>query len=317
MINGQGVNSGAVALENDMGRLPALESALGVELGRRGGKQTHVWCFEELPSTMDEAKRRAPTIAADEVGIVLAKRQTNGRGRQGRAWIASEGNLSATYILQGKPPPAALSSFSLVVGTALREFCRSVGVEVVLKWPNDVLSHDLRKLAGVLIEASYAGDTATVLVGVGMNLIRSPETETRSISLYELSGRCISTRAAVAGLTPILAECWGRFLRKGFGPFRERWLAGSLFLGRELTFEVGVDAAGEGTLVSGRMTGISPEGALVLETRSSRREIVSGHLVEVEGVPLAKVANSLRTTPANAADDYSSAISRSVRAARS
>lgn len=125
--------------------------------------------FSEVGSTMDEAHR----LAAGGVSagtLVLADRQTAGRGRNGRRWSSPQRGIWLTLI-ERPPSPAAVEVLSLRIGLgAARALDAHTAEPVRLKWPND-LYVDERKLAGTLVEARWRGDSPDwVAVGLGINV---------------------------------------------------------------------------------------------------------------------------------------------------
>ncbi len=110
---------------------------------------------------------------APEGALVLAEVQERGRGRRGRPWESRPGeSLTFSLLLRPALPLSALSLLPLLAGLALFE---AVGLGG-LKWPNDLLAEDGRKLAGVLLEAKAEGEeVAYALLGVGVNVAWAPE----------------------------------------------------------------------------------------------------------------------------------------------
>lgn len=122
--------------------------------------------FAEVDSTNRVAAELARDGAADGV-VVGADHQTAGRGRRGRTWESRPGSaLLVSVVLRPVPPLVTLAA-----GVAAADACRDVaGVDVALKWPNDVLTAD-GKVGGILSE--MVGDAA--VVGLGLNLAWAPE----------------------------------------------------------------------------------------------------------------------------------------------
>jgi BirA family biotin operon repressor/biotin-[acetyl-CoA-carboxylase] ligase len=112
-----------------------------------------------------------------EGGWLVARRQTAGRGRQGRAWFDGAGNFmgsTAVTLGEGWPPPASLS---FVAALAVRDAAAvALGEDtgLALKWPNDVLL-DGGKLSGILLEMVRGA----IVIGIGVNLARAPDVEGR------------------------------------------------------------------------------------------------------------------------------------------
>lgn len=124
----------------------------------------------EATSTMAVARERA-RAGAPEGLVVVADRQTAGVGRRGRTWASVGTSLHATLLLRPTVAGDRLSLLPLAVGAAAAEAAqRLLGVDLRLKWPNDLL-HGGRKVGGVLVEAVYEGKPAPefVLVGLGVN----------------------------------------------------------------------------------------------------------------------------------------------------
>src|SRR5690606_4226150 len=120
--------------------------------------------------------RREPPVQG--VAVLLAERQTAGRGRRGRHWaspLAANLYLSASRRYGGGL--ARLGGLSLAAGTAVAEALRALGASgVQLKWPNDLVIGG-RKLGGLLVEGSgEPAGAARAVVGLGLN-VRMPETE--------------------------------------------------------------------------------------------------------------------------------------------
>ncbi|MDQ7041835.1 MAG: biotin--[acetyl-CoA-carboxylase] ligase [Rhodothermus sp.] len=122
-------------------------------------------------STQDELRAWAEA-GAPEGAVVLAEQQTGGRGRRGRRWISPSGaGLYFSVLLRPRLPLTELLRLSLAAGVALAETAEIGG----LKWPNDLLAPDGRKLAGVLLEADLRGeDVRFLLLGIGLNVHAAP-----------------------------------------------------------------------------------------------------------------------------------------------
>ena len=133
--------------------------------------------YENLDSTNEEARRLAEAGEAGPLWIVACE-QSAGRGRRGREWVSSRGNLFATLLLRPGRAADVCAQLSFVAalatGDAVASFAPSA--RIALKWPNDVLL-DGHKVAGILLEsAGSAGGCAVewLAVGIGMNLANYP-----------------------------------------------------------------------------------------------------------------------------------------------
>ncbi len=133
---------------------------LGVALGR-------VHYFPAISSTQDEAARLART-GAPEGTLVVAGRQTRGRGRVGRTWFSPPGaGLYASVVFRPPVSPAQWPALSVLAGVAVVEELQRQGIVAArLKWPNDALIGG-RKVAGILAEAFP--DVGFAVLGLGLN----------------------------------------------------------------------------------------------------------------------------------------------------
>ncbi|MEO5913644.1 MAG: biotin--[acetyl-CoA-carboxylase] ligase [Luteolibacter sp.] len=120
---------------------------------------------ETVESTNDEVRALAMAGAADGL-IVLAERQTAGRGRRGAAWFSPAGeSLAFSILVRPEEPKALWPRLALAAGVAVAEAIESFGVQAGIKWPNDVWIGQ-RKVAGILVEAG----TDFAVVGIGLNV---------------------------------------------------------------------------------------------------------------------------------------------------
>jgi BirA family transcriptional regulator, biotin operon repressor / biotin---[acetyl-CoA-carboxylase] ligase len=131
-------------------------------------KLEYFFYHHSLPSTMDEARKLAKN-GTPEWSVVLAETQTAGRGRRGRVWqSAPNSGLYFTLVLYPKLESQNLGLLPLLVGASLaKTIVATTGIEVHLKWSNDLLSPDGRKFCGILCEHT----SAALLLGIGINLL--------------------------------------------------------------------------------------------------------------------------------------------------
>jgi BirA family biotin operon repressor/biotin-[acetyl-CoA-carboxylase] ligase len=163
---------------------------------------------DHLVSTMDEAHRLAEA-GAPHGTAVAAKTQSGGRGSRGRSWASPEGGLWLSVLC--RPPGArSMERLSVRAGEAIAAVLQAAlpGLPpVTVKLPNDLLV-DGRKLAGILCEARWEGDTPLwVVIGVGINVL-NPVPAPFSDTAVSLAGLGVETTPeAVADLVmPALRE---------------------------------------------------------------------------------------------------------------
>jgi BirA family biotin operon repressor/biotin-[acetyl-CoA-carboxylase] ligase len=236
--------------------------------------------LEDVDSTNAEARRRigAPNPPSRPLWIA-ARRQTAGRGRQGRSWASPAGNLAATLLIARDEPPAALARLSFRAALAVADLFahHAPDAEVATKWPNDVLLNG-RKAAGILLESfgpgarPGGGHAANLAIGIGVNLAHHPDpAEARwpPTSLAAETGHALGFEEAFT----LLANRLDHWLRvPDFADVRAAWLARATGLGRRMEVRL------PDRTLSGTFEDVDAEGTLVLRTPQGPRRISAGDI---------------------------------------
>ncbi|RIX48934.1 MAG: biotin--[acetyl-CoA-carboxylase] ligase [Rhodocyclales bacterium GT-UBC] len=248
-----------------------LKSRLGQLAGR-----FDVDALDECDSTSSELMRRADR-GAPAGTVVVADRQSAGRGRRGRSWLsAPASSLTFSLLWRFAGSPARLAGLSLAVGVAVARGLEQLGAQgVCLKWPNDLLltqSAGHAKLAGILVELASDRRGTQAIIGIGLNLQPPAETLPQPVAGLNqaLSGE-VERQQVLAVLLGALAEILDRFDRHGFAALRGDWQQRHAWQ-NEIVHLLGEGAA---PLV-GRCLGVDEDGALLLETGGGVERIYSG-----------------------------------------
>ena len=220
---------------------------------------------------MAEAARRAPFL--DRPTWIMAKRQTEPRGRRGRSWIEPNGNFAATLVLKPRCNAAAAALRSFLAANALFE-ALAMSIDrsrLTLKWPNDVILNG-GKVAGILLESAGAADQIEWLtIGFGVNLISAPEDVTdadfRPVGLAAEGGEIMDINEFLSLLASNVATEERLFAELGFGPIRKKWLRRAARLGEAITARTARDE------ISGTFETVDDAGQLVLTTPNGRVKI--------------------------------------------
>jgi BirA family biotin operon repressor/biotin-[acetyl-CoA-carboxylase] ligase len=218
----------------------------------------------EIDSSNSELMRRARS-GHHEATLLVAERQTAGRGRMGRVWQSQPGD-SLTFSLSLPLKPKDWSGLSLAVGLSLAE---SLHPGVGLKWPNDLWFED-RKLGGILVEAASMGGRSQVVVGVGLNIRPRPAEglNTAPAALTELLP-CLTASEALLRVAFPLLQTLLAFEREGFDTFQSRFESRDVLKGRRVHTSDGQQ---------GVALGVSPQGALRLQTDAGVQDIHSAEI---------------------------------------
>jgi BirA family biotin operon repressor/biotin-[acetyl-CoA-carboxylase] ligase len=226
--------------------------------------------LEEATSTQDVA--RAWVREGRPHGeAVRARRQTAGRGRLGRAWEhAADDALALTVLLRPSLPPERLGWLAIAAAVALRDVA---GPAFRIKWPNDLLAPDGRKVAGVLAEAEVQGRAVSaVLLGVGVNVRAAPPLPTATCTWAWGDRRDVQT--------------WGEALRAALldrvasvsvdtAEVAAAWEAGCAHLG------VAVSVGEGASRVAGVALGLAEDGGLRVQTDAGPRVARAGDVAMV------------------------------------
>ena len=136
-----------------------------------------VYFFDELTSTMDLANK---LITQNKTGVVVAKKQTEGRGRYGRKWDSAEGGLYFSIIEE----TIKTEHLSEIISLSIVETIKEYGINCKIKFPNDIIYRN-KKIAGILIEKK--GEI--YIIGIGINVNNYINEEINGISMKEILKR--------------------------------------------------------------------------------------------------------------------------------
>ncbi|MBH3431272.1 bifunctional biotin--[acetyl-CoA-carboxylase] ligase/biotin operon repressor BirA [Pseudomonas alkylphenolica] len=231
--------------------------------------------FDSIDSTNAQALRAINEGQAAPF-LVLAERQTAGRGRRGRQWVSPFAeNLYYSLVLRIEGGMRQLEGLSLVVGLAVMRALQSFGVaDVGLKWPNDVLVNN-QKIAGILLE--LVGDPADVChvvlgIGINVNMQASSDIDQQWTSVRREAGVAIDRNELVARLNQSLQRDLERHRQVGFAGFQQEWEQSHLWQGRPVSLIAGINR------VDGVVLGIDGQGALRLEVDGVEKSFSGGEL---------------------------------------
>lgn len=233
--------------------------------------------FDELASTNDYARELAVQGATEGLAVI-ARKQTAGKGRQGRRWSSPvDAGLYLSIVLRPRATPAQASLITLASAIAVAETLQhDFAVPADIKWPNDVLLKG-RKLCGILVESSIENNRLQyAILGIGVNLGQRDfpeELQQTATSLF------LETRREITPddfLQPLLARLnhWYPVSIAEPQTIISRWQELSSFAN-----DCAVRILSGDTIIEGTTRGLSAGGGLLLELENGeRREIVSGEV---------------------------------------
>ena len=259
-------------------------------VGRLVGGQPNVVLVDSTTSTNDLAWARADTPDADGF-VVFAERQTGGRGRMGRRWESPRGaSLLCSVLLVDseidgdRASPALGPQVGLLAAVAAHDaVADATGVQVDIKWPNDLLA-DGRKLGGVLVESrpldagrasprgGWAGPAAVHVLGIGINCLQQPghfppELRERATSLDLVAAGAVDRHVLARALLGHL-DRWLADLDASTGDdVRQAWLERATPLGARIKLRHA------GRCYCGHVIDLDPTASLLVQLDSGERRL--------------------------------------------
>ena len=241
--------------------------------------------FTALDSTNDHLLDMAEN-GAPEWTVVVADRQTSGRGRRRRDWWSPEGNLHMSILLKPEVSLQELLRLPVIASLAFLSAMGESGASLTVKWPNDILFNG-RKLAGILAESRSEGvKVIWAVVGFGVNMVRKrddipTELKDRMAFAHELDKDLEPGELAVRIVRGMKA--WsGAMKGEGWNNAMEEWSRRALlnipYIYRDGEWEV------EGVPVR-----LDESGGLVMETEDGELTVYSGEIEEIDQSPKSKI----------------------------
>ncbi len=204
---------------------------------------------------------------AEEGMWLRAEQQSSGRGRQGRDWVSSPGNLYASTLVRLRSTDPSAATLALVAAVALDETLRvwlPLSTPLVIKWPNDLLVGGA-KLSGILLER--AGDA--VVIGFGVNLAHHPELADRPTTSVAAQGVTVAVGSFMETLAEIFARWLGRWRGEGLAVVRARWMERAHAPGTALTVRLP-----DGGALDGLFDRLDSDGALILRLADGTTRVI-------------------------------------------
>lgn len=251
--------------------------------------------YDSIGSTNAQAKIDAENGASDGT-LIVADRQTAGRGRRGRSWESPAGiNIYYTLILKPQFAPDKASMLTIVMAMAVAEgISRTLDtlqgdmqadisdVQIGIKWPNDIVTNG-KKVCGILTEMSVERDyIQNVVIGVGINVREqefAPEIADKATSLEAEYGKQISRCTLIGNIMEAFEKDYEKFcINENLSELLNHYNSMLVNMNRDVCV---MDPNGE---YNGIARGINEEGELIVETADGcTRQVYAGE-VSVRGI---------------------------------
>ena len=246
---------------------------------------------DEIASTNTELMNRP--VAGDPLAplVLIAARQSGGRGRRGRAWLSETSDCLTMSISMHRARGGSvrpLTGLSLALGAAVATTVASHARGIGLKWPNDLL-RDGRKCAGMLVETRAVGEFERVVIGLGLNWSLSPALA-RSVAgtaagagperpalppgaLLDAPPTQALRELITGELAGAIIDATLAFFEEGFADTASRWARFDVLAGRDVVIHGNGDRA-----LAGRADGLDPDGALRVRTAQGVGPVAAGEV---------------------------------------
>ena len=241
-----------------------------------------IYYFDSIDSTNTKAKELAEEGHPSGT-LVVADRQTAGKGRRGRSWESPTGiGIFMTLMLKPEINPNNASMLTLVAAMATTRAIRRVtGVPAMIKWPNDIVMNG-KKVCGILTEMSAQFDYINhIVIGIGINVHNEdfPEEIAKTASsLYLESGQHIHRASLIEAFLEEFEDVYAEYLKtEDMEGLQKEYDAMLVNRGRQ------VRVLDPKEPFEGKAMGITKKGELIVDTWESRKLVSSGE-VSVRGI---------------------------------
>lgn len=238
--------------------------------------------YEELDSTNSKANRLGEEGAGHGT-LVVAERQTMGKGRRGRGWESPSGTgIFMTLLLKPDINPSNASMLTLVAAMAVvKGIEKKTGLDAKIKWPNDIVVQG-KKVCGILTEMSAQIDYVNhIIVGIGINVNNKDfpeELSMRATSLFIESGRSVNRASLIEGVLEEFEYYYDIYMRtQDLRGIRKEYDTYLVNRGQQVKVLDPKEA------FEGVAQGITDRGELIVDTWESRKLVSSGE-VSVRGI---------------------------------
>jgi BirA family biotin operon repressor/biotin-[acetyl-CoA-carboxylase] ligase len=240
--------------------------------------------FDSLDSTNQEVLRQA-SAGAKEGLVVVAKQQTQGKGRLGRTWQTVDDALALSILLRPDIQAADVPKFSLLAAIATYEALHMFTPKVGIKWPNDVLIEG-KKVSGILTQMQASGSQSdqlglAVVIGIGININMPPQgwdkdMRTPPTCLNAYSQQQVDRQAVLQAVLESVGTWYSTWQKHGFSPIYQAWEQAHVARQKQVSVFDG------STYIQGTAIGLATDGALRLLVNGQEQRIIAGDVSIME-----------------------------------
>ena len=241
-----------------------------------------IYYFNTIDSTQNFALKLSQK-SYENGSVVIAEKQTKGRGRLNRKWVSPKGGIWLSILLRPNFELSQISLFPMITSLAA-----SIAIEKILKikpelkWPNDVMLKG-KKVAGILIDVAIESNKIDyIVIGVGINFRVHPSKISRHIKNPKRQYGITTLVKEKQKGNPIelvqqflfeLEQMYNKVISNSVEEIRKKWLSRSSTIGKN------VIATSETRLLKGKAVGIDETGALLLSNKGKIQRLLAGDII--------------------------------------
>jgi BirA family biotin operon repressor/biotin-[acetyl-CoA-carboxylase] ligase len=234
--------------------------------------------YKEVSSTNSVAFQLAKSGEITNNHVIVAEKQSAGRGRYGKDWDSASGNLFLSLILKPEKPTNTISQISFIAAIAMGETISDLNntnndVNLSYKWPNDILLNH-KKVSGILLESDLCDQLVNfVVLGLGLNINSHPnDTNYPAINLKELDIDFPSRDFLIKEFLNNFTIFYQKWLDFGFLPIRNLWLEKAYKINQEININL------SNKTLKGIFKDLDRDGNLVVSVDGKTQLISSGEI---------------------------------------
>lgn len=267
-------------LESNTDKLLPWEITSGLKTKTFG---KHTYYFDSVDSTQTQAMKMASKVSHG--ALIIAEKQTNGKGRLGRKWISPKGGIWLSIILHPKFDISVITLFPIASALALSNAIeKTLNIKSELKWPNDITING-KKVAGMLVDASIESNKIeNMILGVGINynvevkqiekVLKDTPNFYGVTSLSE-HNRTIKPVLLVQSFLLELEEIFNLLNKGDIKKIIRDWTK------KSSTINQNIELITEDDKIKGKAIKIDDDGALVISSDKKNKRITSGDIIHI------------------------------------
>jgi BirA family biotin operon repressor/biotin-[acetyl-CoA-carboxylase] ligase len=237
--------------------------------------------FETIDSTNLWCNQNLQDFENNTTYVVTADVQTNGKGTKDRSWYSPKGGLYSTICIPLNELKDNSNTIPLVTAIAICDTFKEFGIDVKIKWPNDLILND-KKIGGILSECTTHNGITWVMIGIGINT-NTKKNDISHInrplftasSVYVETQKIVDNTIFIEKFIPNFTSSFGTWLSYGFDKFIHKYNENSILTNKIVHIE------NQNQLVIGTVDKIGNSGELHLTTVNGPKMFINGDIIKI------------------------------------